>query len=89
MARLNEQGGLVATGFLADQKPLLGTLPEHLDEAFSDIAKVKIYQARIGVIQDVTKLDFGPLAAADSFPGGEALEEGGRRLIESLDDIIL
>ena len=61
---------------------MLGQLPE----AWAGVSKVKIYQVRISEIQDLTKLAFGPLAAADSFPGGEALE---RRLIESLDDIVL
>jgi endonuclease G len=93
VARVNENKKLVATGFLADQGPKLGQIPERLDEAFSNVSKVKIYQIRISEIQNLTKLNFGPLAGADSFPGGEALEgpesERNRRLLQTVEDILL
>jgi endonuclease G len=60
-------GGLRATGFLADQGPALDTaLATQAAEAFADMGSVAVYQASIKHIEDTTGLSFGSLTSRDT-----------------------
>ncbi len=82
-----ENGELLATGILADQsKFVLGEAagPEDLPP-FPDKLPDE-YQCTISEIEELTKLDFGPLRDHDTFePGNEAA--ASRRRIRNFEDI--
>ncbi len=93
-----ENGKLKATALLADQTSKIEEQPDGSiklgnggSESFDDLGHVKQYQTSVKKIEELTGLDFGALADADTLPAGpEAMgAEAVQREITSFGDIRL
>jgi endonuclease G len=91
-----EEGQLKATALLAPQTARVEELANGTlrlvpggGEGFGDLGEVKHYQVSVKHVEELTGLDFGPLAGADTLQGGgEAIGvEAARREVRTLADV--
>jgi endonuclease G len=83
-----EGGKLRATALLADQTERIKRFPERAREGFDDLGDVAQYQTSVKEIEKLTGLNFGPLAAADTWQQGPE-SVGGRRRLGRIEDVRL
>jgi DNA/RNA endonuclease G (NUC1) len=90
-------GELSSTGYVVDQTPQLGELPDvplpgAVDEA-PPLGPFRTFQAPVRDIAGLTGLDLGRLAAVDRMPVAAALPSrgltSGWRRLEALEDLVL